>query len=61
MPFLDNFRSVQLAHRPKMADEINEKEIRARFEELAVLEAEFEDVELEISTSSVLLCVCKGD
>ncbi|KAF9737369.1 hypothetical protein PMIN06_001230 [Paraphaeosphaeria minitans] len=35
-----------------MAENVNEEEVQARFEELSVLEAEFEDVELELIRKS---------
>ena len=50
MPFLETFITEHLAHRGrKMAETRTPEEALARFEELSLLETEFEDVELEIS------------
>lgn len=43
MPFLDS------QHSGNMTAPIDAEEVLARFEELSVLEAEFEDAELELS------------
>lgn len=45
MPFLDN-----LIVTSRLMAEQNPEEINATFEELDLLESEFEDVELELST-----------
>lgn len=52
MPFLESLDSIseRLAHRKsKMAQTVDPEEVLARFEQLSVLEAESEDIELEIS------------
>jgi hypothetical protein len=55
MSLLDRSTTNELAHRSgRIADEmaeVDEKELMARFEELTVLEHEFEDVELEMSAT----------
>ena len=52
MPFLESTIRANLSHRTRnMAEAPNHDEVLARFDELSVLEAEFDDAELEISTS----------
>jgi hypothetical protein len=55
MPFLESSISDQLAYRNhKLATtmaEASAEEVMARFEELTVLESEFDDVELELSAT----------
>jgi hypothetical protein len=48
MPFLENSIAVRTAAARTMA-ELKPEEMLANFEELSVLEAEFEDAETEIS------------
>lgn len=50
MPFLESSISASLVVRARtMAETHTPEEVLARFEELSVLESEFEDVELELS------------
>jgi hypothetical protein len=47
MPFLDRYINVSAT--AAIMAEPSAEEVLARFEELAILESEFEDVELELS------------
>lgn len=49
MPFLD--QPINASATARIMAEQNPEEILARFEELSVLEAEFDDAEAEISTA----------